>query len=50
MAGTVSLHRHGDQSGGSWKGKFFFFLSSVLLLYIFSFLITFCLAKFIQGP
>lgn len=49
VAGTVSLHRHGDQSGGSWKGKFFFFLSSVLLLYIFSFLITFCLAKFIQG-
>lgn len=23
MAGTVSLHRHGDQSGGGWKGKSF---------------------------
>lgn len=23
MAGTVSLHRHGNQSGGGWKGKSF---------------------------
>lgn len=27
MAGTVGLHRHGNQSGGGWKGKLLFFLS-----------------------
>lgn len=24
MAGTVSLHCHGNQSGGGWKGKSFY--------------------------